>query len=138
MKSLSNAVLLIVTLALTATWGCAPQRTPNVNYIVRPNAGEQEVSQDDKDKLAVLLDTVAAKYGMVKVPKRQADMLRDYQPSESLLTGLTAIGEKTRVVVQVMPLMPGVDEKPVYADFKASLEKALQSGFGSRVSVVTE
>ena len=78
------------------------------------------------------------KYGMVKVPKRQADMLRDYQPSESLLTGLTAIVEKDRVVVQVMPLMPGVDAKPAYADFKGSLEKTLQSAFGSRVSVVTE
>ena len=138
MKPIPNVMLLIVALALTALCGCAPQRTPNLNYIVRPNAGEQEVSQDDKDKLAALLDTVAAKYGMVKVPKRQADMLRDYQPSESLLTGLTAIVEKDRVVVQVMPLMPGVDAKPAYADFKGSLEKTLQSAFGSRVSVVTE
>jgi len=138
MKSLSNAVLLMGALALTVIWGCAPQRTPNVNYVLRPGAGEQEVSQDDKDKLGTILDTVAAKYGMAKVPRRQADMLRDYQPSQSLMTGLTAIVEKTRVVVQVMPLMPGVDEKPVYAEFKSVLEKGLQAAFGSRVSAVTE
>ena len=134
MKSLSTAVLLMVTLALTAIWGCAPQRTPNVNFVVTANAGEQEVSQDDKDKLAAILDATAAKFGMSKVPRSQADMLRDYQPSQSLLTGLTAIVEKTRVVVQVMPLMPGIDEKPAYLEFKKTLEKALQDAFGSRVS----
>lgn len=137
MKPISNTVLLMVTLALTAIWGCAPQRTPNTNYIISPNAGEQEVSQDDKDKLAAILDATAATFGMSKVPRSQADMLRDYQPSQSLLTGLTAIVEKTRVVVQVMPLMPGIDEKPQFLEFKRILEKALQDAFGSRVSIVT-
>ena len=138
MKTLSNAVLMMVTLALAAIGGCAPQRTPNTNYIVTANAGEQEVSQDDKDKLAAILDATAAKFGMSKVPRSQADMLRDYQPSQSLLTGLTAIVEKTRVVVQVMPLMPGIDEKPTYLEFKKTLEKALQDAFGNRVSVVMQ
>lgn len=124
-----GALMVLMVIA-----GCG-QRVPDTVYVIRPQAGQDEVSMEDKDKLRDALDAVAAPYGMQKAKPGQANIVRYYPPTAQLQVGFYAASENKRVVVYASPLSPGMTGDSTYTAFRQALEAKLREVFGAQLSV---
>lgn len=111
------------------------QRAPVTVYVIRPPAGQGEVSMEDKDKLRATLDAFAAQYGMEKAKPGQANIIRYYPPTAHLQIGFYAASDNKRVTIYASPLNPTMGGDKACDEFRQALEARLRDVFDSQLSV---
>ena len=130
----ARILLRMALLAALAGFGCA-KPSPVMVFVIAPAAGQQEITEEDKDTARATLEAVAAQYDMPRGKPGEANVIRYYQPTAQLQIGFFARNETSRLVVFAMPLMGPVAREKAYQEFRQVLEAALRKTFGGRLSV---
>ena len=132
MTWIMRGAMAVALFAVLLTSACA-KRVPALVYVIHPLAGQEEITDEEKDTLRTALDAVAAKYGMEKSKPGQANVVRYYPPTAQLQVGFYAVSDNKRVVVYASPLAPYMDNDATYLEFRQALEAKLRGAFGSQV-----
>ncbi|MGD9687456.1 MAG: hypothetical protein AB7U43_10840 [Desulfobacter sp.] len=128
-----SIILILSCMCLTS---CARNLEPGYNYRINATADNGSITQNDREAIADILDSVTGKYSFTKLTPGPANVIRLCNQTPELMIYLACTDETSHIKLWFGPMKPVLKMTAKRKEFIRTLIKSLETEFGERLKKV--